>query len=156
MNILLTGFCGTSSELLIKTAKYKSLILSNDKIVDSQMLIQEISRNSSYDKILSFGQKPNIKDKVYLETTAKNADSYINTNFEYGRLKALLETNNIPVQISNNAGTSFCNALYWNGLNYIRHKGLYTELLFLHIPFYKNISNPEVFFERILTAIEDI
>lgn len=155
MDILLTGFCGTSSELLVKTAKYKSLILPNDKVMDAQMLLQEIS-SQRYDYILGFGQKPNIKDKVYIETTARNEDCYIDTNFEYGRLKGILESNDIQVQISNNAGTSFCNALYWNGLKHICNKCFPTKMIFLHIPFYKNITAPELFFHRILSAVEEI
>ena len=153
MNILLTGFYGTSSKLLVKKANYKSLILPNDKIIDSQLLIEEISLQG-YDYIFSFGQKPNIKDKIYLETTARNVAGYINTNFEYSKLKSALESENIPVQISHNAGTSFCNELYWNGLNYIYNKHLDTKMIFLHIPFCKNITDPDLFFCRVLEAIE--
>lgn len=155
MNILLTGFCNTSSELLVKRTKYRSLILPNDKMMDSQILLEEISRQR-YDYVLSFGQKPNIKNKIYFETTARNADSRIDTNFEFGKLKSALESYDIPVQISSNAGTSFCNALYWNGLNYISNKCPDTKMLFLHIPFCKNIADPELFFDRILAAIKGL
>ena len=160
MDILLTGFQGTSSELLVKRAKHRSIILPSNKIVDSQLLIEEISLRR-YDYIFSLGQKPNIKDKLYVETTARNMTeklivSEYNTNLEYTRLKSAFEANNLTVQISDNAGTSFCNALYWNGLNYIYNKGMDTKMLFLHIPFYKNISDSQAFFDRILTAISDI
>lgn len=155
MNILLTGFSGTSSELLVRKADYKSLILPNDKVIDSQLLLEEISLQK-YDYVLSFGQKPNIKNKIYLETTARNEGRFINTNFEYEKLKSALESNNTPVQISSNAGTSFCNALYWNGLNYIYNKNLDVKMVFLHVPFYKNIVDPELFFNRILTAIDNV
>lgn len=155
MKLLLTAFQGTSSELLVKAAKYKSLILPNDKVMDSRLLLQEISAQS-YDYIISFGQKPNIKDKVYLELTARNADGVQNTDFEYERLKRALKANKIPVWLSHRAGTSFCNALYWSGLHYISRSGLRTKMIFLHIPFYENCSEPEVFFERILAAIENM
>ena len=137
----------------MKEANYKSLILPNDKIIDSQFLLGEICLRR-YDYILSFGQKPNIKNKVYLETTARNGDSCIKTNFEYDRLKSALVSENIPVQISGNAGTSFCNTLYWNGLNYIYNRCLDTKMIFLHIPFCKNIADTKLFFGRILEAIE--
>ena len=153
MNILLTGFCGTSSELLIKNAGYKSIILPNNRLIDSQLLIKEISLQR-YDYIFGFGQKPNIKDKLYIETTARNMTDRLNTNCEYDRLKSYFETNDLTVLISDNAGTSFCNALYWNGLNYIYNKGMDTRMLFLHIPFCKNITDSKSFFKRILTAIE--
>ena len=155
MDILLTGFQGTSSELLVKGAKHKSIILPSNKIVDSQLLIEEISLRK-YDYIFSFGQKPNIKDKLYVETTARSMAERLNTNMEYAKLKSAFEANNLTVQISDNAGTSFCNALYWNGLNYIYNKGMDTKMLFLHIPFYKNISDSQSFFDRILTTISNI
>ncbi len=154
MQILLTAFRGTSSELLVKAANYKSLLLPNDKVMDSRLLLQEIGAQS-YDYIVSFGQKPNIKDKVYLELTARNAGGEQDTNFEYDRLKRALEANTIPVRISHRAGTSFCNALYWSGLHYLSRSGLRTKMIFLHIPFYENCSEPEAFFERILAAIEN-
>lgn len=155
MNILLTGFCNTSAELLVKCANYKSLILPNDKVIDSRILLEEIALQR-YDYLFSFGQKPNIKNKIYLETTARNRDSCIDTNFDYHKLKKALESYNMSVCISENAGTSFCNALYWNGLNYVYSKRLDTKMIFLHIPFCKNIADPELFFNRILKAIENM
>lgn len=189
--VLLTGFRGTSSELLVKRAKCSSLVLPNDKLLDSRLLFKELDRKN-YDYVLSFGQKPNMKDKVCIETVARGADycgstndcagkncgsdmnycagtnnrdgtSYfgntnlgVNTNFEYRSLKAAFESRKIPARISTNAGTSFCNALYWNGLNYIFAEGLRTKMLFVHIPFYKNLSDPECFLEEILAAVEAI
>lgn len=151
-NILLTSFSGTSSEILVKKADYKSLILPNDKILDAQILFTEMDLQS-YSYIFSFGQKPNIKDKIYLETTARNGNGSITTDFAYGELVGIFKSQHIPVQISDNAGTSFCNALYWNALKYIRNKRLETKMIFLHIPFLKNIKEPDAFFERILTVI---
>lgn len=152
-DILMTGFCGTSSELLVKVADCKSLILPNDKILDSQILLTELERQS-YEYIFSFGQKPNIRDKVYLETTARNGDKYVHTNFAYGRLQNILRAEKIVVRISDHAGTSFCNALYWNGLKSIRDQGLKAKMIFLHIPFSRNISAAEEFFDRILKGIK--
>ena len=155
MEILLTGFGGTSSELLVKKSSYKSLILPSNKIVDSQLLIEEI-RLRKYDYVISFGQKPSIKDKLYIETTARNMAKRLNTNSEYGKIKNVFEKNNLPVHISDNAGTSFCNALYWNGLSYIYNKGIDTKMIFIHIPFCKNITRPELFFDQILTSVEHL
>lgn len=154
MNILLTGFCGTSSELLVKMARHKSIILPNNKVADSQLLIEEIGPRN-YDYIFSFGQKPRIKDKICLETVAGNKTNRILTNFKYSRLKKVFEENNLSVRISDNAGTSFCNTLYWNGLDYIYNNRLNAEMIFIHIPFCDNISDPDLFFNQILTAIEN-
>lgn len=153
MDILLTGFGGTSSELLIKKASYKSLILPSNKIVDSQLLIEEI-RLRKYDYVISFGQKPHIKDKLYIETTARNMAKRLDTSLEYNKLKTVFENNKLSVHISDNAGTSFCNALYWNGLKYIYNNGMDTKMIFIHIPFCKNITDPEGFYNRILIGIE--
>ncbi|MBD5527633.1 MAG: hypothetical protein HDR02_04370 [Lachnospiraceae bacterium] len=153
--VLLTGFCGTSSELLIKKAGCESIILPNNKIADSQLLIEKISLHR-YDYVFSFGQKPNIKNKLYIETTARNMAARIQTNFEYDKLRSIFEANELSVQISDNAGTSFCNALYWNGLNYIYEKGIGTKMIFIHIPFCKNITDSEWFFDRILTAVKNM
>ena len=155
MEILLTGFCGTSSELLVKKASHKSIILPNNKAVDSQLLIAEIEPRE-YDYIFCFGQKPNIKDKVYIETIARNKANRILTNFKYDRLKKALEENNLTVQLSDHAGTSFCNALYWNGLDYIYNNRLNAEMVFIHIPFCENITDSELFFNQILSAIQNL
>lgn len=151
-NVLLTGFSGTSSEMLVQKAGDQPVILPNDKIRDSQIVLEELKRGS-YDYLISFGQKPNSKDKIYIETTAREAGHYCNTNFDVLKLRQALEKEHITVQISNNAGCSFCNTLYWNVLNYIIQYKLGVKMIFLHIPFYKNISDPRDFFERILAAI---
>lgn len=65
--------------LAIANAKEQLEQREEYKIIDSKILLEEISQQE-YDYILSFGQKPNIKDKIYLETTARNADSCINKN----------------------------------------------------------------------------
>ena len=141
-NILLTGFRRTSSEFLVKKADYQTMILPNVKL-------------QHYEYIFSFGQKPNIKDKVYVETAARNGKNSIPTDFDYNKLLAALKTEKIAVNISNNAGTSFCNELYWNVLSYIRSRQLKTKMLFLHIPFCKNITAVEAFFDKILRVIEN-
>lgn len=100
MNILLTGFRGTSSELLVKKSNYKSVIMPNDKVIDSRILLEKI-RRQKYDYVFSFGQKPNI-----------------------------------------------------NVLRYIIDKKSEVRMIFCHIPFYKNMTYPESFFDCILHVIE--
>lgn len=152
--ILLTGFCGTSSELIVKKADCMSLILPNDKVLDSRILLAEIDRHH-YKHIFSFGQKPNIRDKAYIETTARNGSRCLHTDFAYNKLQNTLRAENITVRVSDNAGTSFCNAVYWNVLQYISNLELKTKIIFLHIPFLKNMTAPEDFCERILKGIEN-
>ncbi len=80
----------------------------------------------------------------------------IHTNFACDRLKNVFEANGLSTRISGNAGTSFCNVLYWSGLSYIYEKGIDTRMIFLHIPFCKNIADSEKFFERILAVVENM
>ena len=95
-------------EILWGRLKDKSLILPSDKVIDSRILLEEADQGT-YNYIVSFGQKPNIRDKVYLETTARQGNASIVTDFDYVRLKCGLESENLTIRISENAGTSFCN-----------------------------------------------
>lgn len=152
--ILMTGFRGTSSELLIKKADCKSLILPNDKNLDAKILLTQIQGSpESIKYIFSFGQKPNIKDKIYIETAARNGSKCLYTDLAYDKLEDALRTEHIEVWLSDHAGTSFCNALYWNVLKYIYEQGLQTKMIFLHIPFRKNITASGDFYERIQKGI---
>jgi pyroglutamyl-peptidase len=155
-NILLTAFYGSSSELLIKGAElYKTLILPNDKVKDSKKLIDVISKEK-FDYIISFGQRPNIKNKVHIETCARDKLFHISTNFDFDNLGLLFKQNNIISKISHNAGTSFCNELYLNGLKYISQNNMNTKMVFLHIPFSKNIDDINNFREQIFNVIASI
>ena len=153
--ILLTAFRGTSAELLLKDIKdYETLVLPNDKVRASELLIEKISA-SDYDYIIAFGQRPNIKDKVHIETTARDGEACMNTEFDYALLQKCFLQNDIPAKLSHNAGTSFCNRLYWNGLRYLAEKveDKRTKMVFVHVSFTKNISEFETFKERVVKTI---
>ena len=151
--VLLTAFRGSSAEQLIKYAKgFDTLILPNDKVKDSEKLIDVIA-DGSCDYVLGFGQRPNIKNKVHIETTARKADSAIVTNYDCKGLQKSFESNGISAKISHNAGTSYCNCLYYNGLNYIQQNNLKTKMVFIHIPFLKNIDDIDLFFTNMVKAI---
>lgn len=77
----------------------------------------------------------------------------IYTDFAYEKLQNMLRAENITVKISDYAGTSFCNALYWNALEYLHNHELKTKIIFLHIPFSKNMTAGEIFGEGILKGI---
>lgn len=154
--ILLTAFRGSSAEKLIKgIAGYNTLILPNDKVLDTQKLINVISKEK-YDYILSFGQKPVIKDKVHIETLAKDKEFSITTNFDCEELRQHFNKNGLITKISNNCGTSYCNQLYLNGLKYILQNGMDTKMVFIHIPFYKNISEFDDFRKKVFDSIRCI
>ena len=155
--IVLTVFCGTSAELLVKGAElgaqYKVLYLPNNRVMDSELL-RETLKKEQFDYVISLGQRPNIKDKVHIETRAKNGDLSIKTTYACEKLKRILEQAGLSVKLSYNAGTSFCNELYWNGLKYMEENKLDTKMVFLHVPFEKNISKIEVFRQKLYAGLE--
>ncbi len=152
-SILLTAFQGTSSEMLLNEMEgYQVLILPNDKVKDSELLLGMLSE-THFDYVLSFGQRPNIKDKVHIETTARDGEVCLDTVLDCERLRLLFEQNGIPAKLSHNAGTSFCNKLYWNGLKYITKHELKTKMVFIHVPFGRNIGDIELFKNRIFETI---
>ncbi|MCH5341545.1 MAG: hypothetical protein J1E01_08755 [Acetatifactor sp.] len=148
MDILLTAFKGTSSELLIQGSKYNTLLLPSNKKKDIEILISVLQKHE-YDYIMSFGQRPIIKDKVCIETTAQNANHKINTTADCIYLIELFEKSGVPAKLSHNAGTSFCNNLYWHGLSYLAEQNLKTKMIFIHVPFTKNIKDITDFSQKI-------
>lgn len=154
--VLLTVFRGSSAEQLIKYAEeFDILILPNDKVKDSVILINRIA-DDIYDYVFSFGQRPNIKNKVHIETTGRNGLTSVETDFDCEQLQKLFESNGITAKISHNAGTSYCNCLYYNGLSYIHNNSLKTKMLFIHIPFLKNIDDITSSFALIIDTISRI
>ena len=154
--ILLTAFCGTSAELLVKEAEideqYRVLFLPNDKVRDSELLIEAL-KQERFDYVISLGQRPNIKDKVHIETRACRGDLNIETDFECEKLKLVLEQAGLSAKLSDNAGTSFCNELYWNGLMYIGENKLDAKMVFIHVPFEKNIPNVKEFSRKLFGGV---
>ena len=154
--ILLTAFRGSSAEPLVKDMKgFEILFLPNDKVKDSELLVKKI-KHSDYDYIISFGQRPNIKDKVHIETTARDGDVFLKTDFDYEWLLEIFRQNSIQAKLSDNAGTSFCNRLYWNGLRYLadNQNNRKTKMVFVHVPYEKNISDFRGFKERVFETIK--
>lgn len=152
MDILLTAFRGTSSELLIQGGKNNTLLLPSNKKTDVEILFSALKKHA-YDYIISFGQRPLLKDKVCIETTAQNANHKIETTAECEYFKELFEKNGVRAKLSHNAGTSYCNNLYWHGLSYIAEQNLKTKMVFVHVPFTKNIKDITDFSQRISNVI---
>lgn len=132
--VLVCGFRGTSAEKLLgyfPDDAYDKLILENDK---EKCAEQIISAGAAYDIVLMFGQRPNIKNKVHVEQCAKNGEMTIFTGSDCECLVRCLNACGIRAKISSNAGTSYCNHVYYaalsNGMNAV----------FVHIPFEKNLS----------------
>lgn len=129
--------------------------MPNDRVKDSEKLLATASKEN-YASVISFGQKPNIKNKIHIETTAKCKSTRIDTYFNCEKLKALFEHKGITAKISHNAGTSYCNSLYYNGLANLQKENIKAKMVFIHIPFIKNIDNPDSFFKTIIEVITKI
>ena len=154
--VLLTAFRGTSSEKLAACFDdtYKKIILENDKNTSVEQLVSALENNNiSY--IFSFGQKPVIMDKIYIELAGKFGDTIYKTDFHTDRLAAFLSSHDFPVRISSNAGTSFCNHIYACGLKHISENHYDAKMVFIHVPFEKNISDFEDYSRRLIGALND-
>ena len=155
MKILLTAFKNTSSEALIKSIKgYDRLILENDKIKSVNQLEQTL-QNEDFRYILSFGQRPVIKDKIHIEDRASVNGEALETSFDITRIKQAFDDHKIVVKLSHNAGTSYCNNIFYHGMKMIAKNHLNTKMVFIHIPFMKNISNSADFFCSVEKGIID-
>ena len=153
-DILLTGFSNTSSEQLLRFMhSYDTLLLPSDKLLDSAKIIRAMSEKH-YRLVICFGQKPNLKNKLSIETTARDAADVVQTTMDCRQLASIFCANGVPACLSHNAGTSFCNAVYLNGLRHIAAQDMNTQLVFVHIPFEKNIREPSVFYRRIRDVID--
>lgn len=93
-------------------------------------------------------------EKCEIECTGKDGIGCIETSFDCNELKRAFELHGIATKVSSNAGTSFCNQLYVNSLRYISKCDMKTKIVFIHIPFLKNISDTSSFFRKIIDTIE--
>lgn len=148
-NILVTAFDGeeNSSRIILKklSSNCKKIILPNHKQKSCEILKTELD-SSAYRYVISLGQKPFIKNKISTEDTAKssvkNNEKIISTNAE--NIVRLIRTAGCDCYISHNAGTSFCNNLYYYGLDYIERNSLDVKMIFLHVPFAENCDTDKI------------
>ena len=154
MKILLTAFKDTSSEKLVtRLQDCDKLFLDNHKEKSLEQLIERLKDNT-YDLILSFGQRPLIKDKIHFESTAKDkkGNKYV-TEFDIEAALKNCKEIGLTAKCSDNAGTSYCNNIYFWGMDHISSLLLKTQMCFVHIPFDKNISNFDAFADKIQILI---
>lgn len=155
MRILLTAFENTSSQVLVKSISgYDRLILENDKIKSVKQLEQAL-QNENLRYIVSFGQRPVIKNKIHIEDTALISGKVLETSFDTARMKQAFENHKLSVKLSHYAGTSYCNNIYYHGMRMIAENRLNTKMVFIHIPYMKNISNAADFFDLVEKGIID-
>lgn len=137
---LVTAFDGedNSSRIICEKLKAdcKKIILPNDKTASCEILKRELDGGFRY--VFSLGQKPLIKNKISVEDTAKLGGKILKANAE--NISEIIKKFGYDCYISHNAGTSFCNNLYFFGLDHIAENALKTEMFFLHVPFAENCN----------------
>ncbi|MBR5646609.1 MAG: hypothetical protein IKX23_08235 [Treponema sp.] len=153
LRMTLLAFQNTSAETLVRGMDFPTVLLPSDKIKDSEIAITKIQTS---EKIICFGQKPQIINKICLELAARDNDALLPTNFEIETLKTKLKANNITYSESQNPGTSYCNLVYWNALNYIRDNKCNCKFLFIHIPFEQNIGNISELREKLNSILKSL
>ena len=143
MKILYTCFNGknNSSKILLDNIDVElddKLYLKNSFKTSVKQLKDKIKSNK-YDLIISFGQAPLSKSVVKIETRGSCVEHF-DTNYDFSKLKELLDKNNFRTIISNYAGKYLCNNIYYNGLKYINENKLKCKMIFIHIPKIDNID----------------
>lgn len=143
MNPLLAGFLGegNSAKIILDRSsnKLSKLYLDND-FDKCAIQIQKAVFSNSYDFILVLGQKPVIKS-IYIETVGKMQPLVLKTQCQWEVLASYLKKHGFKVKISSNAGNYLCNHVYFHGLNAIEQASLSTDMLFIHVPVLKNITD---------------
>lgn len=138
-SVLIAFFSGTSAENISDWFMFDKVALPSDKKEDVEILLNKLSEKD-YDYIIFIGQKPGITDAVKIETEA-HGDVTLYSTADCGALSELFKRTGIEAEKSVKPGNSFCNNIYWNGLNFLLKNGKSSKMLFLHIPFKKNISD---------------
>lgn len=141
---LVTAFDGDDNSSKIICGKLKAdckkIILPNEKNASCELLKKELDRGFRY--VISLGQKPLIKNKISAEDAAKRGGKVLTSNAE--TVAEAIKNFGYDCYISHNAGTSYCNNLYFFGLEYIAENNLETEMFFLHVPFADRCDTDEI------------
>lgn len=105
--------------------------------------------------MISFGQRPQIKDKLHVELAARDeGGKLLITRSDTDLLLRLLSESGADARPSQNAGSSYCNHIYREGLSLIDRASLGTEMVFIHIPYEKNITDADAFFYAVSDALD--
>lgn len=111
------------------------LYLENNKQVSVAQLLKAAEK---YDAICMFGQKPVLKNKVCVERRAVLNGEKLCPDFDFEGIQAFFE-DRYPLKFSDNAGTSYCNNLYYHAIKQFYETN--KKLVFIHVPMLKNIAD---------------
>ncbi len=118
----------------IDTYPNRKLLLPNDKQRSVELLTAAVREHSPACVVL-LGQKPVIRDKIAVESSAKLCGEVRHTNMDVTVLTELIKGTGYGAYISESCGTSYCNNIYWHAL------GMGINTVFLHVPCKKNVGD---------------
>ena len=145
LRYLITGFLGAnnSSKIIVENIKSNNqidkLYLQNNFEICLQQLENKL-KDQKVDRIISFGQKP-VTRAFCIETVAYNKETKIETGYNYLPLIKYLKDHNLSVRQSVRPGNYLCNYIYYHGLRLIRENNLETNMLIIHTPYSKNLTD---------------
>lgn len=137
--VILAGFDGKNNPARMITERAKvpcrKVILPNDRDQSVRVLFDEIDRAET-SVVIMLGQKPCIKNKIYVEPTAKRGCEVLITAMDVTVSTELIKASGYNAHISTKGcGTSYCNHIYYECLK----RGVCC--IFLHVPTLNNISD---------------
>lgn len=139
MKVLAAGFKGedNSAKVLLDHLpdSIHKLYLENNKQVSVAQLLKAAEK---YDEIVMFGQKPVLKNKVSVERRAALNGERLCPDFDFEGIQAFF-ADRYPLKFSDNAGTSYCNHLYYHAIKELSESN--KNLVFIHVPMLKNIAD---------------
>lgn len=152
--MLIAAFENTSAQRLADTmdGAYPVIALRNSKTESVSQLFAAMDRYQP-EQVICLGQKPVIRDKIYIELTGRLDGREYHTDFDCKQLAEALSQHGLDVRFSCRAGTSYCNHIYACGMKHVLENSRRERLVFIHIPFEKNISDLSAFSEKFRRGI---
>lgn len=139
MRVLAAGFEGddNSAKVLLDRLpdSIHKLYLKNNKQVSVAQLLKTAEK---YDAIVMFGQKTVLKNKVSVERRAALNGERLCPDFDFEGIQNFF-ADRYPLKFSDNAGTSYCNHLYYHAIKELSETN--KKLVFIHVPMLKNIAD---------------
>lgn len=141
-----------SSRIVLERLKIGSeckLLLPNDRQKSAEVLAAAVQEHTPACVIL-MGQKPVIRDKIAVETTAELCHEERHTNMDAATVTELIRGVGYGAYISGGCGTSYCNDIYWHTL------GMGMNTIFLHVPCKKNISDMNALVKAVQAVVDGL
>ncbi len=125
------------------------LLLPNDKQKSAEVLAAAVQKHDPACVIL-MGQKPVIRDKIAVETTAELCREERHTKMDAATVEDIIRGTGYGAYISCGCGTSYCNNIYWHAL------GMGMNTIFLHVPSKKNISDMNALVKAVQAVMDGL